>query len=51
MSISGIVIDYNNNEPKTKELADHIKEELKKITNKSIVIGTYIYNTKKKASN
>ena len=45
-----ITVDYNNNDKETKELADKIKEELKKITNKSVVIGTYVYNTKKKAS-
>ena len=45
-----ITVEYNNNMEETKELADHIKEELKKITNKSIVIGTYIVNGNKKAS-
>ena len=42
-----ITVDYNNNKKDTKDLAEHIKAELKKITNKSIVIGTYIVNEKK----
>ena len=45
-----ITVDYNNIDKDAKDLADHIKDELKKITNKTVVIGTYIVNTNKKAS-